>query len=316
MKHESIAPGTLLSLTIEPLDSPQRIDVYLGNYFKAYSRSYFKNLLDQHAITLNGALVTKPSTLVHANDTLTIRFPESIPLYSDKDIPADLGVSILYENPDFLIIEKPGTITVHAPHTNFKEVTLVDWLLKHYEEIRKVGQEDRPGIVHRLDKETSGLLIIPRTTRAHGIFGDLFKDRGVHKTYLALVQGHPGKEGTIDLPISRDTVPIKMTHKNPHGKPAITHYTVLEYFDNAALVELKPVTGRTHQLRVHCAAIGHPIIGDPVYGTPSKLIQRQALHAHKIAFTFDGKEYSFTSELPADFKKAYEMLAAFHKKNS
>jgi 23S rRNA pseudouridine1911/1915/1917 synthase len=168
---------------------------------------------------------------------------------------------------------------------------------------------DRPGIVHRLDKDTSGLLLIARTNYAHATFNTLFQTRTIHKTYLALVHGHPPASGTIDLAIGRHPVNRHTMTTFKAGtyeaarhrtRNAFTAYTVLEYFDEYSLLEVKPVTGRTHQIRVHLAALGHPIVGDAVYGTASKLIARQALHAHRLQFMFDGQEHIFTQPLPGD----------------
>lgn len=310
MIHQGqIEPNAIITLKV-PEEISQRIDVFLGNQFAFYSRSFFQKLIEDQLIKVNDTLINKPSFKVKTGDEITIQFPPELQYYESKEIPEDLGVSVLYTHPHFLIVNKPAGLVVHAPFLGAKDITLVDWLLKHFHEIRQVGTEDRPGIVHRLDKNTSGLLIIPRNNYAHTKFSQMFKDRQVHKTYHALVQGHPLQEGVIDFPISRDPfIPTKMTHVKPEGRPSITHFKVLQYFDDGALVELKPITGRTHQLRVHCAAIGHPIIGDTTYGKKSKLIDRQALHAHSLEFEFEGEPYSFSSEPPADFQHALQVLS-------
>ena len=180
----------------------------------------------------------------------------------------------------------------------------------HFKEISKVGESERPGIVHRLDKNTSGIMIIPRKDYVHAIFSEMFKDRKIKKTYLAIVEGHPDPKGTIDLPISRHpTEKIKMSHLNPAGKDSTTNYSVLEYFEKCSLVELKPTTGRTHQIRVHMAAIGHPLLGDSTYGKESYMIGRHALHANKLEFEYNKELFSFScDEQPEDFKNALEKL--------
>ena len=209
----------------------------------------------------------------------------------------------MHEDPDFYIIEKPAGLMVHRPSTSSVELTLIDWLVHQVPEIINIGHPERPGIVHRLDKNTTGLLIVPRTSRAHMLFSDLFKNRDIKKTYLAVVRGHPEKEGTIELPIGRDPITRnKMTVNGIEAREAVTRYKVLTYFENAALVEIYPVTGRTHQIRVHFKAIGHPLLGDQLYGTRSPLIKRHALHATQLTFDFKGKPYTFTSTPPQDFE--------------
>ena len=154
-------------------------------------------------------------------------------------------------------------------------------------------------------------MIIPRTNYAHTIIGNIFLDRTINKEYLAVVKGHPEPAGTIDFPISRD--PHKrnrMTHKQLNGRSATTHYKVIEYYQHTALVHIKPVTGRTHQIRVHFAAIGHPIVGDAIYGTESKYIKRQALHAHAVSFMYQNTPFRFACEMPQDMQK----LINIHKK--
>jgi 23S rRNA pseudouridine1911/1915/1917 synthase len=150
-------------------------------------------------------------------------------------------------------------------------------------------------------------MVIARNSPAHAKLSAMFKNREIKKTYLALVQGHPDKSGTIDFAIDRDPVHrYMMTHGS--GREAVTHYQVLQYFELATLIEAKPVTGRTHQIRVHFAAIGHPILGDETYGTSSPCISRQALHASSLSFTFNNTPFTFTAELPADFQRALSCL--------
>jgi 23S rRNA pseudouridine1911/1915/1917 synthase len=194
-------------------------------------------------------------------------------------------------------------------------VSLADWLIHNIDDIAHVGSVDRPGIIHRLDKLTSGLMVIPRTMYAYNLFGIMFRERTIQKTYYALVTGHPPKEGTIDLHIGRDPVQRnKMTtyrslaQAETKARHAITHYTVEQYFENAALVRVTLETGRTHQIRVHFAAIGYPIIGDILYGKASPLIERQALHAAELDFNFDGTSYHVTSPLPEDIKKVMKQM--------
>ena len=214
-----------------------------------------------------------------------------------------------------MIIEKPAGLLTHPTGSKSSEISLSDWLQHHIKDIEHIGSVDRPGIIHRLDKLTSGLIIVPRTNYAYMQFGTIFRDRTIEKTYYAIVTGHPPKQGTINLVIGRDAiVRNKMTTYRSEdvaktkSRHAITHYIVEQYFENASLLRVTLETGRTHQIRVHCAAIGHPIIGDTVYGTKSHLIARQALHAAELAFTFDTELFTFKSPLPEDITKLLSNL--------
>ena len=307
--QQLIAPESSFNFMVNNELSGNRIDKYITAQFPLYSRTFFNRLIEEGHIRLNGAIVTKSSTPVSNGDMVLVQFPaaRAIPAMALQDTNPD--VEILFTHPHFLIIYKPHGLLMHPPSMANQAPTLVDWLLVRFNDIKQVGYVDRPGIVHRLDKETSGVLIIPRTNHAHSVFGDMFRERTIEKTYHAVVQGHPARAGTIDAAIGRCPITkTKMTTRfNPNSsakmRHATTHYRVIEYFDDAALVEVKPITGRTHQIRVHFASIGHPIIGDQVYGKKSKLIERQALHAYRLAFQFEGKPYEFTKEVPADFEK-------------
>ncbi len=307
-KSSLIAPGSTGQYIFSG-DALQRIDVFLAAQHAAYSRTYFQDLIAKEQVFLNGNKVKKPSISLKPEDVVTVQFPLLDAQKTDKIVDPALKITKVFENEHFLVINKPAALSVHAPSKSTEEASLVDWLLAHFQEIRLVGQEDRPGIVHRLDKDTSGLLLVARNRYAHELLSDMFKQRLIKKTYLAVVKGHPDKTGTIDMPIGRDPIHrIKMSHHVAVGRAAVTHYMVLEYFKDTSLVELKPLTGRTHQLRVHCAALGYPIFGDSLYGNQSKIMRRQALHAQSLEFTFEGKLYSFTQEPPEDFKNLIMQL--------
>lgn len=321
IKHGPIEAGTTFSFIVPENSEPCRIDRYIAQLFPDYSRSYFQRIIDAGGITINNIPVKKPSSLVYATDTVTIQFPAQRIVEPHHIIDRTGGIAIIAETEHFMIIHKPANLLVHAPSNASNAITVVDWIRHHHGNIATIGAADRPGIIHRLDRETSGILIITKTNYAHNIIGKLFRERKINKTYKAIVEGHPPKEGTISYAIGRDPINrIKMTHFDPerideNGKigdvkvrHAKTDYKVLEYFDKAALVEVKPTTGRTHQIRVHMAAIGHPIIGDQLYGKKSLFIARQALHAESLSFIFDGKEYSFTDKLPDDLQQLLNHL--------
>ena len=313
---EPIKPNETINITTEENDVGTRIDVLLSQRLSLYSRTFFQKLITKKCVKINGKIATKSKTLIKENDEISITFPENKTVSPKKIIDTDLGVEIIHEHPDFFIINKPAGLVVHKPSdTKYGEsiITLADWMLSKFSELQSVGESDRPGIVHRLDKNTSGIMIIPRKNHVHAIFGDLFRNRKIQKKYVAVVQDHPDKEGTIDFPIARHPkIKIKMTHDVPSGKQSKTNYKVLEYFKDSTLVEAKPITGRTHQIRVHFAAIGHSLIGDTTYGKKSKLINRHALHAQEISFPYKEKDYSFSCKPPEDFSKLTEVL----RKNS
>ncbi len=315
-----VEPNSHFVLQVPKEYEGKRLDKFIASNFPLYSRSFFNRLIDDGHIQLNGATVTKSGIALKEGDSVSIKFPAPRDVQVAALQERDLAIEVLFTHPHFLIVHKPAGLLVHPPSMQSTAATLVDWLLVHYSSIEDVGYVDRPGIVHRLDKDTSGILVIPRTNHAHGVFGDLFRERTIDKTYYAIVEGHPDPSGTINLPVGRDPITkTKMTTKIHRGRSikmrdATTNYHILEYFDDSALVEVKPITGRTHQIRVHFAAIGHPIIGDPVYGHKSKLIKRQALHAHSLSFIFEGKAYTFERKVPEDMQTLIEILREKIKK--
>jgi 23S rRNA pseudouridine1911/1915/1917 synthase len=324
--HGNVEPNALFTITVPETNAADRIDRYITTLFTHYSRSYFQRIIDEGGITINGTIAKKPSAPICPNDIITIQFPAERTIEPTTLADQTLGITILATTEHFMMIHKPANLLVHAPSKNSSAITVADWILHNHNELASVGIVDRPGIIHRLDKETSGLLIITRTNHAHNTFGTLFRTRKIHKTYKAVVAGHPEKEGTITLAIGRDPINrIKMATFNEDcidetGKignvkvrHAKTDYKVIEYFDDAALIEIKPTTGRTHQIRVHMTALGHPIIGDQLYGKKSLLIDRQALHAEQLSFTFDDTSYSFTNEIPADFQQLINSLRTSSK---
>jgi 23S rRNA pseudouridine1911/1915/1917 synthase len=319
-----VEPNALFTFTVDQQSSIQRIDQYLTAQFPQYSRSFFQRLIDKKFVSHNGTITTKPSSSVNPQDTVTIQFPPARVVEPAVIADKTTGVSVVATTEHFMIVYKPAHLLVHAPSKSSPAITLTDWVVHNHQDIAHVGLVDRPGIVHRLDKDTSGIMIITRTNHAHTVFNDLFKQRNISKIYYAVVEGHPAQQGTISLSIGRNPRDrSKMaafnemvsqgqgTINNVKIRNALTDYKVLRYFENAALVEVKPTTGRTHQIRVHMAAIGHPIVGDKMYGQSSSLINRQALHAYNLSFTFDNTPYTFTYDIPDDFQQLINTLQPF-----
>lgn len=234
---------------------------------------------------------------------MDVRIPSPQPVAVE---PEAIPLRIVYEDADLLVVDKPAGLTVH-PAPGHARHTLVNALLAHCSDLSGVGGVLRPGIVHRLDKDTSGLLFVAKNDRAHAGLSRQLKERSVEKAYLALVRGRLEQaEGVIEGAIGRDPRNRRRMAVVEGGRPARTAYRVREYLDGMTLVEVMPSTGRTHQIRVHFAAAGHPIVGDALYGKPSDLIGRQFLHAYRLAFRHpaDGRAIELESPLPADLEQA------------
>ncbi len=222
--------------------------------------------------------------------------------------------SIIFENSDFIVVNKPAGLLVHKPNYFSQEKTLVDWLIERYPEIKKVGEnlKLRPGIVHRLDRETSGLILIPRHQKAFEYFKNLFQNHQIKKSYLALVHGKlKPKKAIIEKSISLKPGTTKRTvYKGKMTKEAITEYKVLKYYPDFSFVELIPHTGRTHQLRVHLASLHHPIVGDQVYSFRSNPfgLKRQFLHAFSLEFSWNGQRFRIEADLPQELQSIIDRL--------
>lgn len=305
---------TTFTFNVESTQDHTRVDRFISKQLPQFSRTFIQKLIDQEHITVNNK-IAKSSTIIKPEDDIVIQVPAEKPPFiytptpEEKSTLESLDVQVIHKEADFMVVNKPFNLLVHRPFLHAKDITLVDWLIYTRKEISDVGNPERPGIVHRLDKDTSGLIIIPLNNFAHTTFSNMFKNRTLTKTYYALVEGHPLKEGVIDLPVGRD--PFVRNRMATHGiepRESTTHYKVVQYFKDTTLVEVNPITGRTHQIRVHFKALGHPLLGDTTYGKASKVIGRHALHATKLNFTFNGKDYSLESDLPSDFKHALEKL--------
>ncbi|MCX6731607.1 MAG: RluA family pseudouridine synthase [Candidatus Parcubacteria bacterium] len=233
-------------------------------------------------------------------------------------------IKIIYEDEDILAVNKPAGLLVHSLNlksqkSNLK--SLVDWILKKYPEIKNVGEDAaRPGIVHRLDRDTSGVLLVAKNQKSFEYLKKQFIDRKVKKNYLVLVNGNiKNNTGIIDLPIGRSRTPLKrLASEKARGKlrEAITEYKILKRFDKYTLVEVFPKTGRTHQIRVHFKAIGHPVVGDKLYGKPDENLNRQFLHANSLEFNLqNGTRIKIEADLPDDLKNFLNMLNYEYDKN-
>jgi 23S rRNA pseudouridine1911/1915/1917 synthase len=278
-----------------------RIDKYLANQYSEHSRTYFQHLINDGFVMVNG-LQIKPNRIIESGDVirLTIHKPEKS-LLSPEEIP----LNIIYEDSDLLVVDKPAGLTTH-PSPGQTTHTLINALIKYYPGLAELGNTLRPGIVHRLDKDTSGLIIIAKNNKSQLNLINQFKNRAVHKTYLTLVKGHLSpEEGIIEAPIGRNPNNRKLMSVLTNGRPARTRYKVIKYFNDFTFLEVKPETGRTHQIRVHLSAIGYPIIGDTTYGTKTPILKRQFLHAHKLSFKqpSTGEWMEFQSDLPEDLNQ-------------
>jgi len=276
-----------------------RLDHFLGSWITGFSRMRLQGFVRDGHVLVNGT-PSRPSQLLRAGDCVGVVIPEeSAPAPAP---PQDIPLDILHENADYLVLNKPAGLVVH-PGAGNADGTVVNAILHHCAGIRMVGGEDRPGIVHRLDKETSGCLLIAKTESAHLHLSAEFAERHVEKTYLALVEGTLRMpHGTIEARIGRHAVHRQKMAVNDRGRDAVTKYRLLASSEGKSLVECRPHTGRTHQIRVHLKHLGHPVVGDPLYGRRGSH-NRHFLHAWKIAFKdpAKGKSVSFTAPVPTDF---------------
>jgi 23S rRNA pseudouridine1911/1915/1917 synthase len=258
----------------------ERLDVFIARRLPDLTRSRVQRLIADGAIKVDGERA-KAGLRLKTGDRVSVDVPPPAP---PRATPEAIALDIIYEDADLLAVNKPAGMTVH-PAAGHTSGTLVHAILAHCDDLSGIGGVMRPGIVHRLDRDTSGVILVAKSDAAHHALARQLKDRTVEKTYVALVEGTPKPaQGVIDAPIARDRVHRQRMAVVANGRDAITAYTVVERFRGYSLVEARPKTGRTHQIRVHLAAIGHPIVGDRVYGKRSILVGRQFLHALRIAF--------------------------------
>lgn len=289
-------------------DAGIRLDVYLAKVFPERSRAAWQKTIDEGLVTANGVPV-RASTRLAAGDVVEVAEAPVAPPTAALDLPI---LCIVYTDPAVVVIDKQPGVVVH-PSPGHLTGTLVDALVAEFPEIRGVPGPGRPGIVHRLDKDTSGLMVVARTPHALVELQHQMKERTIEKRYLVLVEGNLADDrGLIDLPIERDLVRRQQMAVQLEGKPARTYFTVLERFGDYTYLEARPVSGRTHQIRVHFAFIRHPVAGDRLYGSgrgPNGL-GRQFLHASLLSFDspLTGERLTFQSPLPGDLERCLEWL--------
>jgi 23S rRNA pseudouridine1911/1915/1917 synthase len=299
--------------TPETADAGKRLDAYLHERMPEFSRSRLQTWIKEERVRLSGH-PAKASQALHGGETISVEPAELRPLKAE---PEELPLRILYEDADVVVVDKAAGMVVHAGAGHHKG-TLVNALLHHFGALSTVNGDVRPGIVHRLDRETSGVLVVARTDRAHQTLAAQFHARRVEKTYLALVHGRmKEKFGRVTTPITRDPIRRnRMTTRTGEGRSALTEYRVLEEFGAFSFLEVKIGTGRTHQIRVHLSSLRHPIVGDRLYGAPAGLPERPAferfyLHAHRLRFQSPstGEWITVESAPPEEFS---ELMAFLH----
>lgn len=304
-----------------------RLDVYITGFVQNATRSKVQRAIKEGHVVVNGAF-EKASYLVQPGDRIEIKLPKPPP---EEARPEEMDLNILYEDETLIVVNKPAGLVVHPAFGNWQG-TLVNGLL-HYTQshLSKVNEQTiRPGIVHRIDKDTSGLLVVAKTEEAHAVLSRQFQEKSVERTYQAVVWGVPEEKGTVtgDIARSRSDRKIMSVVPEGEGKHAVTHYTRCEVFDQLALLDIHLETGRTHQIRVHMAHIGHPLFGDRVYGGDKvcyghnagkrkqlfrnlfEILPRQALHARTLGFIHpvSGEKMRFDSELPDDLQEVLDKL--------
>jgi len=287
----------------------QRLDTFLRDNVPNMSRSQIQRFIKGGSVEVNGC-IKKGASQLKSGDTVILNIPVPKPSHIEAE---SIPLSIVYEDSDLVVLDKPSGLVVH-PSPSHPRHTLVNALLGYSSDLSGVGGVVRPGIIHRLDKDTSGLMVIAKNDRAHQYVSAQIKERKVKKGYTALVWGTPkASNGVIDGPVGRDPLNRKRMAVVSNGRESITRYRVLKSSKEVSLLEIFPETGRTHQIRVHLLAIGHPLVGDAIYGPKKKVsISRQFLHAHILGFCLpiDGKFREFRSPLPPDLQMIRDNFAA------
>jgi 23S rRNA pseudouridine1911/1915/1917 synthase len=314
-----------INFTVPAEVSGGRLDQFLVSKFADVSRARVQQLIEQHLVLVDGK-AGKASLRLRGGEEIKVLGPAKVePL---RAIPEDIPLDIVYEDADLAVINKPAGMMVHAGAGATEDArnrgTLVNALLHRFGQLSEVGGEFRPGIVHRLDKETSGLIVVAKNDESHRKLAAQFAKRQVKKTYVALVHGWVrAEQGTVNKSISRDSVRrVRMTTRREGGREAITHYRVQSRIESAfgkfTLLEVKIDTGRTHQIRVHLSSLGHPVVGDTTYGAPTQVkgrsaaigLERNFLHAGALALRHPrtGETLAFARELPGELRKFLDLV--------
>jgi len=306
------------TILVNEHESGRRLDVIIASHISNCSRSFSAGLIQRGEILVQGE-VKKPGYRVKTGDNIRINIPAPEPVLAE---PEPHNIDILYEDTHIIIINKEAGLVVH-PAPGHNKGTLINRLLYHCPELEGIGGKLRPGIVHRLDKDTSGIMVVAKNDAAHTNLAAQFKSRKIKKIYLALVHGTvKDGSGSISLPIGRHPSDRKkISTVSRKSRSAKTFWKVIEHFNGATFLELDLKTGRTHQIRVHCAAINHPIVGDPVYGGKKAArnlptsVPRQMLHAWRLEFAHPvtGEAMSFESPIPQDMEKVIETLRVSYR---
>ncbi|MBA7678183.1 Ribosomal large subunit pseudouridine synthase D [subsurface metagenome] len=290
------------------VDKPAaRLDKYVGEKCPELSRTHAQRLIAEGYVTVNDG-VAKASHKLNVGDRVKVSVPPTPP---SAPSPEAIPLNIIYEDEDLLVVDKPAGLIVH-PAPGRPSHTLVNAILSHWADLPDAGDSLRPGIVHRLDRDTSGVMVVAKNDLAQADLISQFKAHSVVKAYVVLVRGHLTPEnGIIEAPIGRDPRNRKRMAVVSEGRQARTEYKVIKYIGDYTLLEVRPETGRTHQIRVHLSAIDYPVAGDKVYGVKAAFVSRQFMHACRLGFKLPstGKYVEFTSELPPDLTQALEKIA-------
>ncbi len=294
------------TFTLEVPSRQERLDIYLVSQRPALTRSQVRQLIGNGHVLVNNC-PSKPGQKLKVGDEVRVTLPEPQP----ADLQAeDIAVSVLYQDGDLAVVDKPAGISVH-PGPGHPTGTLVNALLAIFPDIAGIGDTVRPGIVHRLDKDTSGVMVVAKTTASHQHLARQLASRSMSKTYSALALGEVlPAEGTLRYPVGRDRGNRKRMAVVEGGRESVTRYEVIRSVGGCSLLNVFPQTGRTHQIRVHFAAIGHPLLGDELYGKKSPMLPRQFLHAYSLGFVHPstGEKMTFTAPLPEDMNEVLRCL--------